>query len=287
MGAGSRYVPESRNMRAASVGYLTKSASDIFTQIKEEVVHPSMDPKTIRLREARDSDINPCTYPIIYGQDVTGSMQKVPHELIKHGLPTMMSKIIVSGIESPSLLLLGLGDSQARDRAPFQVGQFENGDAEMDMWLERVYPEGGGGGNAGESYLWAWYFAAHHCETDAWDKRKQKGIIITFGDEPFLPIITSNEFQEVMGIERESIDAETLYSQAKLRWDIYHLHLTAHRATPEAWKDLLGSNLIEVEDFTNVPQIVADLCKKHCSYCGTTSPAPVTVGAPTEDEGEE
>jgi len=280
---GSFYSFDSRTERSFSKGYTTKDAGDLFEQIKKRKIHESMDPKNIRLRESRDSTVHPATFPIIFGMDVTGSMKQIPHELLKDGLPKMISGIIQRGVTSPALLFLALGDSQVDD-APFQVGQFESGDAEMDLWLTRTWPEGGGGSNDGESYLWAWYFAAHHCVTDAWEKRNQKGLLITFGDEPCLKMISASEMTSVMGIESGAHTAEDLLADAQDKWEVYHIHFKGHRPTPQHWKDWLGQNLIEIKDHHEIPAIVARLAEKHCSYCSGAEPTDVPPTSSGSDD---
>lgn len=275
---GPTYSFASRSARADSLGYATKSASETFTQINEKRIHESMDPKNIRLRESRDSEVHPLTFPIIFGMDVTGSMQEVPHMLIKEGLPKMMSDIIQSGVTSPAVLFLALGDSAAGDKAPLQVGQFESGDAELDQWLTRTWPEGKGGGNTGESYLWAWYFAAKHCQTDAWDKREEKGLLVTFGDEPCVDSISVTEMREVMGLEIQvPLKAKELLQAAQEKWNVFHIHLTDHSDTPKHWKDWLGQKLIEVRDYHDIPTTVARLAKENCSYCSKQESSSPTV----------
>lgn len=294
---GTSYSSSARHLRAESSGFFTRSFADTFTQVKEGKIHDSMDPRKIRFREARDSEIHLLSYPIIFGMDVTGSMKQVPHMLIQDGLPHMVSKIIQGGVESPALLFLALGDSQNPDEAPFQIAQFESGDAELDMWLTRTWPEGGGGGNTGESYLWAWYFAAYHCATDAWDKRGHKGLLVTFGDEPCLPIITKHEYEEVMGkINGDPVlsklglqfplKAEDLLKKAEEKWNIFHIQLTYHRPTNRRWKELLGQGLIEERDYYNVPNIVATLAVDNCSYCGRRKPEPASTSKDTSVEKE-
>jgi hypothetical protein len=131
----------------------------VFEQNRKRKIHESMDPKTIKLREARDSAEHPNVFPVILGLDLTGSMGSIPVYLIREGLPHIMGKLIQKGFNDASLLFVGVGDHE-NDDAPLQVGQFESGDDELDTWLTRTWVEGGGGGNAGESYLLAWYFAA-------------------------------------------------------------------------------------------------------------------------------
>lgn len=293
---GTLYSFNLRSARAEEKGYFTKAVEDTFTQIKEGKIHESMNPRFIRLRESRDSTIHPNSFPIVFCMDVTGSMKRVPHMLIKDGLPKMVTTTIQKGVESPAILFVAVGDSQAGDNAPLQIGQFESGDLEMDTWLERTWPEGGGGGNIGESYLWFWYFLAYHTATDAWDKRKERGLAVSFGDEPCLAQITRQEYEEVMGNNKECpglpedlqfpLKAENLLARAQERWNVFHIHFTGHRPTPSHWKSWLGQHLIEVQDHTEVPDTVAELAVTSCSYCGKAEPGTSTSTHTTDYEDE-
>ena len=147
MGSGC-YSYSDRSVRAKSSGYYDKPADDVFQQNRKREIHESMDPKKITLRECCDSDSHPFTVPIILTLDVTGSMREIPKDLIKDGLPTLMSTMIQNGVKDASLLFLAVGDHE-NDKAPLQVGQFESGDTELDLWLTRTWLEGGGGANAG------------------------------------------------------------------------------------------------------------------------------------------
>lgn len=148
MGSTS-YSFSDRSFRAKSSGYYDKQADDVFQQNRKHMIHESMDPKKITLRECRDSETHPFTVPIVLTLDVTGSMRDIPKDLVKDGLPTLMSKMIQNGVEDASLLFMAVGDHEC-DQAPLQVGQFESGDAELDLWLTRTWLEGGGGSNSGK-----------------------------------------------------------------------------------------------------------------------------------------
>ena len=259
MGSSS-YDCSARSVRAASFGYATKSVDAIFTQQKERRIHKDMDPKGITIRESRDSEAHPNVLPVILALDETGSMGHIPHDLIKDGLPKLMGGLIQKGADV-SLLFLGIGDHEC-DNAPLQVGQFESGDAELDLWLTRTFLEGGGGGNAGESYLLAWHFAVNFVSTDAWEKRGQKPFLFTVGDEPNLKTLTASALSEVYGKSLEPTTAEALLAQAQEKFRVYHLHVThsyAAKRCLQGWKDALGENCIEVPDYRDIPKVITKI----------------------------
>lgn len=273
----STYSFSGRSARTAT--YKKQSFDDTFEQQKKREIHPSMNPKGVTLREARDSDTFPNSLPVIFGIDITGSMDYIPEHLIKDGLPTLISLLHEKGITDAAVMFMGLGDSR-RDRAPFQIGQFESSDEPMDMWLTRTWVEGGGGGNGGESYSWAWYFAAKCCKTDAWEKRGQKGFIFTVGDDDCFGI-TSREFQEVMGVHGVDLTAEELYKEASKQWHVYHINLPRqHHANTMA--KYMGENLIQLEDHTKIPETIAKIIASHSKIT-----IPITTEEKTEETGKD
>lgn len=278
---GTRYDFGAREDRAKKVGYASKSASEIFTQNALRKAHESMNPNGVVFREARDSEVHPNTVPIILGLDVTGSMGHIPHELIKEGLPKLMGGIIQGGVPDPALLFLGIGDHEC-DRYPLQVGQFESGDEELDMWLTRTYIEGGGGGNAGESYLLAWYFAAFHTKTDAFEKRGQKGLLFTVGDEPGLKTLPASAIKEIMGQGQQTYTHLELLAEAQKRYDVYHISVLHSGQAINAdveWKELLGQNCLSIEDHREIPNVIKKIiCDKHKSYGSGLGTIPVSGG---------
>lgn len=262
---GTRYNLSDRSVRAKASGYGSKSVDDIFTQNKERKAHESMNPNGVTFREARDSEVHPNSFPVILGLDVTGSMGHIPHELVKEGLPKLMGGIIEEGMPDAALLFMGIGDHEC-DGYPLQVGQFESGDKELDMWLTRTYIESGGGGNAGESYLLAWYFAAFHTKTDAFEKRRQKGLLFTIGDEPNLKTLPASAIKEIMGKGEHSYSDLELLNEAKKRYEVYHisvLHSSGAERAEIGWKQVLGDNCISVSDYKTIPDVIKDIVIKH------------------------
>lgn len=269
----SSYSVDNRSFRASNAGYSTKSVNEIFTQNVERKIHEQMNPNGILFRESCDSETHPNTIPIQLYLDVTGSMGHIPHEMIKNGLPTLMGTLIQNGVPDAALIFGAIGDHEA-DRCPLQIGQFESGDAELDMWLTRTYLEGGGGGNAGESYLLAWYFAANHIKTDAFDKRGKKGFVFTIGDEPCLKNLPVSAVKGIMGntaVGQANFTMEELLDAAQKKNHVYHIHLNhGNRGCDSKWKELLGKNLIEITDYTTVSKVISDIILSENLVSGTT-----------------
>ena len=264
MGSGV-YCSTARSYRADLLGYATKSAHEIFTS---RAIQNAMNPNGVLLREARDSADHANSLPIIIALDVTGSMGTVPHHLVKSGLPTMMQKIIDAGIPDPQVLFLAVGDHEC-DQSPLQVGQFESSDALLDKWLTDVYLEGGGGSNAGESYLLPWFFADKYVETDNLDKRKQKGFLFTIGDEPTLKDLPKSAQKKIMGDgQYQDETAASLLEKAQKKFNVYHIHIRethagSKQSTIDGWQQLIGENLIVAQSKDQVPGIIADIVSKN------------------------
>jgi hypothetical protein len=259
MGSGV-YCSTTRFARAESLGYYTKSAGEIF---KEKHINNAMNPHGIVLRESRDSKEHPNSVAIMLALDVTGSMGSIPHHLVKDGLPSIVDNIIKKGIADPQILFVGIGDHEC-DSSPLQIGQFESSDELLDKWLTSIYLEGGGGGNAGESYLLAWYFAGYRTALDCWEKRKQKGFLFTIGDEPTLKDIPKGEVKKIMGDgQYENFTAASLLDKAREMYDVYHIHVKetssgSRQYVMDGWKQLMGDNLIIANRYTEIPDLIAD-----------------------------
>ena len=260
MGLGN-YSVSNRSLRASAAGYDHKSTYEIF---ESREINNAMSPKGIKIRESRDSKEHPNSLAIILGLDETGSMGSIPTYLIKKGLPHIMEGIIKSGIPDPQLLFLGIGDHEC-DSSPLQVGQFESSDELLDVWLTKLYLEGNGGGNEGESYLLAWYFASKHTSIDCFEKRNQKGFLFTIGDEPVLKTISKNHLKRIMGEgEYKNYTAVELLDEAKKMYNVYHLNILegnrgSGHETKSTWRELLGDHLINVKNKEDVSKIIAEI----------------------------
>lgn len=241
MGGGT-YSQSNRSIRTAQFSNMQRE--EIFSK----KLHPEMSPAGVKLREARDSENHPCSIPIIIALDVTGSMGYIPEQLIKIGLPHLISGLMEAGIKDPQIMFLAIGD-HITDRAPLQISQFESGDAEMDMWLQRTWIEAKGGGNRGESYPLAWFFAANCVQTDHWDKRGQKGFIFTIGDERFHENYSGHTLTSIMNSSEPSGSATALelLAIAQEKWEVFHI--LPDMITDDSdvqWKQALGERVANI-----------------------------------------
>ena len=197
------------------------SAQEMF---KSRYLTKELDPHNVN-RECCDSDEHPNTIPVILALDVTGSMGRTAVEVASK-LNVIMTELYkkVTDIE---FMIMGIGDF-AYDSCPLQVSQFES-DIRIAEQLDKIYFEGGGGGNSFESYTASWYFASRHTKLDCW-KRGKKGILITIGDEELNPYIPYNErFKNSTGDSLQGdIETKDLYNEVKDKYDLYHVDVN-HR----------------------------------------------------------
>ena len=260
MGSGSYSYVKARSRSFANAD---RSTTEIFKQrsISEEM--------NIRgkVREARDSEEHPESFPIIIALDTTGSMGDIPRDLVTNSLPEIMKSIIEAGIPHPQLCFLGVGDAYY-DKCPIQCGQFESSDELMEKWLKLVYLEGGGGGNGGESYNLAWYFAARHTSIDSFIKRNKKGVLITIGDEPCHKSISASDIRDLFGDGAEGdVKSTDLLEKVKEQWEPYHIQMgNGHwdYSVIEGWKKLIGDDHLVVlprSDYKLIPVVTSIICK--------------------------
>ena len=229
-----------------------------------------------KVRESRDSEEHPNSFPIIIALDTTGSMGHIPMDLIKGSFPEIMKSIIEAGVPDPQVCFIGVGDCYF-DNAPIQCGQFESSDELMEKWFQKVFLEGGGGNNPGESYNLAWYFASRHTVTDSWEKRHKKGVLITIGDEPCLSEIPQRNIVGLFGDGTQAgVLSSTLIEEASEQWELYHIHmgdLPIYTSTINKWRGLIGNDRLIVlprKNYNLIPAISSIILNVYNGSASTT-----------------
>ena len=266
MGGGSwtnaSYVAHSTSVRGFADMNSFKSAS---TQelYRSYGLDKSLNPYNV-IRECCDSEEHPETIPVILALDVTGSMGSAASAIATQ-LGDIMDKLY-GEVKDVEFLTMAIGD-MSYDSAPVQASQFES-DIRIAEQIEKIYFEGGGGGNTWESYTAAWYFGLYHTKLDCW-KRGKKGIIITLGDETLNPYLPIEKIRSVFGDNVQSdIETKELYKEVLEKFDVYHVAVNDSRTSFWRYEDrinnsfgqMMGENLI-VSNCDNLYNVISDIVK--------------------------
>lgn len=251
MGGGAWTSVSAANYVTASYSaYGARTLDDLSRMSVKQVysahrIDPLLDPKGV-IRECRDSEEHPETFPIILALDVTGSMGNAA-KMCAAKLNDIM-EILYGKVKDVEFLMMGIGDL-SYDDAPIQATQFESDVRILDQ-TTKIYFEAGGGGNSYESYTAAWYFGLHNTDLDCW-KRGKKGIIITLGDEPLNPYLPGKALGNVLGNPTQDVDTDDLYRDVCEKFDVYHIVITdSHTAyryesgIKGSWGKLLGQRCL-------------------------------------------
>ena len=256
MGSGSYSSTQWRDYAKTTS---TKTTQQIYQQ---SAMDPSLDPKGITVRESRDSAEHPESCPIAVFTDVTGSMGYLSEAIAKKGVGVLFEELLArQPVKDPQLLFGAIGDVLS-DRAPLQVSQFESSNCIVEQ-LEKLYLEGNGGGNNGESYDLPWYFMATHTSCDAFEKRKKKGYLFTIGDEPIPHGLTRDEVKKFIGDDNEGdLTPAQCLTMAERQWEVFHIvvgNYNRYGDVMPAWHDLLGERAVRLEDHTKLAELIVSL----------------------------
>ncbi|MGC4042317.1 MAG: hypothetical protein QM758_00755 [Armatimonas sp.] len=258
-----------------SIGYSARAAArtasgrSVFTHDADvaagraAAVHEAMDLRNKLIREARDNDDNPFSFPIAVMFDVTGSMRDIPDFLQKE-LGKLMGFVLGEGIvDYPQILFGAVGDAFS-DQAPLQMGEFEADDALVEKCLSQIYLEGGGGGSHEESYELAMYHFAKHVKTDAWEKRGTKGALFLIGDENYYSEISADAIRRVMGEDiGQDVTTAQIAAELQRRWNVFLIRPggTYHFddvSIERAWKEILPpQHVIRCPDKQQIVPLIA------------------------------
>lgn len=254
--------------------YAGKSLGDAF---KARSIDSTLSPTHFKngMREARDNDDNPQSTPIAIFCDVTGSMGHLAHEIVLNALPTIVTSIYDRRpVTDPQVLVGAIGDAYC-DTAPIQASQFEADGVLVAEQLQKLYIEGRGGGNQGESYSLAHLFAAMQTSIDSFTKRGQKGFLFTIGDEPVLGVrgvtdgrdyygakdhtygVTKDQAKRFMGLDlQDDMFADDIYALASAQWEIFHINVKIGTHSQKSWQQLIGQRLLPCSDINSLGEII-------------------------------
>ena len=240
MGRGSYRAADWMALRSSRKLSGDSTAVQIFDSKAADV---SCQSNRVETRESRDNPDSPKSTPVIIGFDVTASMGYLAKEIATNSLNNMITTILNNkAVKDPQVLCAAIGDVKT-DKYPLQVTQFES-DIRMVNQLMKLCLEGGGGGNGGESYNLLWYFASRHTSTDCFEKRHEKGILFSIGDDKCHADLSKIEITKAFGDNVPyTLSNEELIREVSLKYDIFHLYIENDNAGDKEvfryWNDML------------------------------------------------
>jgi hypothetical protein len=203
MGGGGSYYD-----RDINDGY--QRTAQGFTQAADEAMgRRSADPGLLPLNRKLE-----CTAkcPVVYAFDVTGSMGTLP-KIIYDKMPLIAGQIAECGyLRDPEVSLAAVGDIQS-DQAPIQIAEFSI-IRKLDDWLERIWLEGNGGGQARESYEFTAYFYARMVEIP----QAESPFFVITGDEGFRETLYASDLTRVFGGDRKTVEAAEIFAELKKKF---------------------------------------------------------------------
>ncbi|MBD3253939.1 MAG: hypothetical protein GF383_02550, partial [Candidatus Lokiarchaeota archaeon] len=165
-------------------------------------------------------------FPIVIAVDVTGSMRTLP-QLIFEKLCILYNEALYFLPDelkaSFEISFSAIGDAYC-DQYPLQITDFGKG-FELDKNIKSLYPEGGGGGQARETYELTAYYYARRCEMlNTLDLPRPMFIFI--GDEGFYSKVNLSHIKQLVG-DPPSTDLISLeiFEELKRKFDVYILRV--------------------------------------------------------------
>lgn len=232
------------------------SSQETFTA---KTLDPALNPYNV-MRECRDSEEHPFTIPVIFVDDVTGSMGDAAVEVA-----ATLNRVITALLDKVKHIqfcTMAIGDLAFDRVGPIQITQFES-DVRIAEQMDKIYFEYGGGGNSYESYTAAWYMGSRHCDLDCW-KRGKKGIIITIGDEELNPYLPEVPLERVTGDTLQGdVETKDLYKEASEKFDIYHINVDhshwQNSRIHSTWKEYLDDDHYKSVKLNAVADTIIDM----------------------------
>ncbi len=253
-----------------------KTAFDYTDQIRmgrqATKVHELLDPKRVCgptspfagqvMREVVLSDEHPNPTPIAVVLDVTGSNYRAA-QVVHSKLPQLLGVLQRKGyVEDPQLNFSAIGDATC-DRVPLQMGAFES-DNRIDLQLEAMYLEGGGGGQMSETYELAAYFLARHSHLEPLERQGRKGYVFFIGDELPYDVVRKRHVRDLIGDELEAdIPTKHIFAELQEKFEVFFLFQAqgtySERQILPTWRKLLGERALVLEDPAAVCEFIAGL----------------------------
>jgi len=196
--------------------------------------------------------------PEIILLDVTGSMKSMPRLFLEklatlyeesnavlHGYgPDEMKTKAGQVADDLALSIIAVGDAHC-DSHPLQVANFERR-AGLINPINNIYPEGGGGGQAKESYELALYYVMKHCKLPNLPQGA-KPLLVVFGDEAFYDEVDKTYVKRLIGDDlKADIPTKDVIKELQKQYEIFVLRpeldydADTYKMIHRTWESVLG-----------------------------------------------
>lgn len=189
-------------------------------------------------------------FPLVVALDVTGSMREYP-KMIFEKLCILYNEALFflppEIKDSFEISFCAIGDAYT-DSYPLQVTDFAKAQ-ELDTNIKMLFGEGGGGGQARETYeLMAYYYTAHCKMPKA--SGNPRPMFIFIGDEGYYGRVNRSQIQNLIGDNPETdLISMEIFDDLKTKFDVYMLRIPYEEPPQEQqimklWLDALGKDRV-------------------------------------------
>lgn len=233
------------------------------TARREKKVNPNLDPKRINDKkfgklESRDSAEHPESNAILVCFDVTGSnvMRAREAQLRLSSLMGLLEKYI----PDPQIAMAANDDYEVEPELCTQISDFES-DIRIDEHLRNIALVGNGGGNAQESYDLLLYAAARKTVLDCVEKRKRKGYLFIYADEPFPWSVNKTQVRDVFGDQLEAnIPIQDIIAEAGKLYNVYLIStVNPVGNASQQYRELFGERVLVLQDPSQICELIASV----------------------------
>ncbi|MHA1148854.1 MAG: hypothetical protein ACTSR8_11510 [Promethearchaeota archaeon] len=189
-------------------------------------------------------------FPLVVAVDVTGSMRTLP-ALFFEKLCILYNEVLFFLPEelkdSFEISFAAIGDAYT-DQAPIQITDFAKG-FELDKNIKTLYPEGGGGGQARETYELIAYYYLKRCEIPEALKTVRPMLII-IGDEGYYSKVNRSHIKTYIGDPpRTDLISYEVFEELRKKFDVYILRIEysnsdEEKAINQLWVETLGKERV-------------------------------------------
>lgn len=189
-------------------------------------------------------------FPLVVAVDVTGSMRTLP-ALIFEKLCILYNEALFFIPEelknSFEISFAAIGDAYT-DQVPIQITDFAKG-FELDKNIKTLYPEGGGGGQARETYELIAYYYLKRCEMPN-TLQTVRPMLIIIGDEGYYSKVNRSHIINYIGDPpKTDLISDEVFEELRKKFDVYILRIEYSSPSEEKeinrlWIEALGKERV-------------------------------------------